>query len=162
MTRHRLFFSAGLLLLAAGAGGGCGGGGAAVAAVPDGQTFTPLSRTPLPLPAPATHQVRMLQVGEAYRFEPAMLTIRRGDRIRFITISGAPHNVAFEADSVPDNAQAALAAGMPDRIAPLAGPLLLQSGDSYTISFADVPPGRYPYFCMPHVTIGMKGTITVE
>ncbi len=116
----------------------------------------------VPISTPATHEVKMVQRGEGYHFEPANLTIERGDRVRFITLSGAPHNIAFEADSIPDAAEAALAAGMPDRIAPLAGPLLLQTGDSYTISFDGVPAGRYPYICMPHVTMGMKGTITVE
>jgi plastocyanin len=146
--------------------------------IPDGQTFTSLSLTPsymdvatvtaslaagrVPTSTPATHEVKMVQRGEGYHFEPANLTIERGDRVRFITLSGAPHNIAFEADSIPDAAEAALAAGMPDRIAPLAGPLLLQTGDSYTISFDGVPAGRYSYICMPHVTMGMKGTITVE
>jgi len=39
---------------------------------------------------------------------------------------------------------------------------LLKDGERYTISFAGVKPGTYPYFCMPDSGAGMKGAITVE
>lgn len=128
-----------------------------------------LLATPLALfrPAGATeqpkvHEVKMVMEGTAARFEPANLTIKRGDRVRFVTTSGGPHNVAFEADKTPDAAEAALTAGMPDPIAPLAGPLVMNNGESYTITFAGVPAGTYEYICMPHVAMGMKGKITVQ
>lgn len=121
-----------------------------------------MTRLPATDSTSTIHEVRMLQEGESQRFEPANLTIQRGDRVRFVTVSGAPHNIAFDPDSVSAAARAALAAGMPDRMGPLAGPLLMEEGDSYTITFANVPPGRYPFFCMPHLAMGMKGTITVE
>ena len=38
----------------------------------------------------------MVMEGTSARFEPANLTIRSGDRIRFTTVSGGPHNVAFD------------------------------------------------------------------
>jgi plastocyanin len=41
---------------------------------------------------------------DSARFEPANLTIRSGDRIRFTTISGGPHNVAFDPEKIPDAA----------------------------------------------------------
>ncbi|HEX5727285.1 MAG TPA: plastocyanin/azurin family copper-binding protein [Longimicrobiaceae bacterium] len=111
---------------------------------------------------PTTHEVKMHMEGTTARFEPANLTIKRGDRVRFVTVTGGPHNVAFEADKVPDAAEAALTAGMPNQIAPLAGPLVMSAGDSYTVSFAGVPAGSYEYICMPHVAMGMKGKITVQ
>ncbi len=61
----------------------------------------------------------------------------------------------------PRRSRACAAAGMPDQMAPLASNLL-KDGESYTISLAAVPPGTYPYFCMPHSGAGMKGSITVE
>lgn len=111
---------------------------------------------------PTTHEVRMVMEGTSARFEPANLTIRSGDRIRFVTVSGAPHNVAFDPAKIPDAAEARLSAGMPGQIQPLSGALVLNAGDSYTISFAGVPAGRYEYFCMPHVAMNMKGVITVQ
>ena len=111
---------------------------------------------------PATHEVRMVLEGTNARFEPANLTIRTGDRIRFTTVSGGPHNVAFDPAKVPDAAEARLSAGMPGQIQPLSGALVINAGDSYTVSFAGVPAGRYEYFCMPHMGMNMKGVITVQ
>lgn len=108
------------------------------------------------------HEVRMVQEGSAYRFRPAALTVRPGDRVRFVMVSGGPHNVAFDAERVPGPARRALAAGMPDTIAPLAGPVLTEPGAGYTVSFDGVPPGTYPFLCMPHAAMGMRGTVTVR
>jgi plastocyanin len=113
-------------------------------------------------PPPAVHQVRMVMEGTTARFEPANLTIRAGDQVRFTTTSGGPHNVAFDAAKVTGAAAAALTAGMPDPIAPLSGPFVINAGDSYTVSFAGVPAGRYDITCLPHMGMGMKGVITVQ
>ncbi|HEX2094988.1 MAG TPA: plastocyanin/azurin family copper-binding protein [Longimicrobiaceae bacterium] len=115
-----------------------------------------------PEPAPAMHEVRMIQDGNTYRFQPARITIRRGDQVKFVTVSGAPHNVAFDPAKVPDAAERALSAGMPNQMSPLAGPLLTKAGDSYTISFANVAPGTYSFFCMPHMGMGMQGTVIIQ
>jgi len=119
-------------------------------------------RGPRPSPAPVTHEVKMVHENGAYRFDPAQLTVKPGDQVRFVMVSGAPHNVAFEVDKLSEAAKSRLATNMPDQISPLAGPLLTREGESYTISFAGLAPGIYPYFCMPHVTMAMKGTITVR
>ncbi|HEX2204492.1 MAG TPA: plastocyanin/azurin family copper-binding protein [Longimicrobium sp.] len=113
-------------------------------------------------PPPATHEVKMYMEGPAARFEPARLTIRAGDRVRFVTVSGAPHNVSFDPAKVPDDAERALAAAMPNQMQPLWGPLLTDPKGEYTIAFTGVKPGTYEFFCMPHMAMGMKGTITVQ
>jgi plastocyanin len=77
-------------------------------------------------------------------------------------VSGAPHNVSFDPEKLPADVRRTLAAAMANTIQPLAGPLLLNAGDSYTISFAGVRPGRYEFFCMPHVGMAMKGTVVVR
>lgn len=111
---------------------------------------------------PTQHEVRMVLAGTTYRFEPANLTIRSGDRIRFTTVSGGPHNVAFDPAKIPDAAEARIAAGMPDQMSPLNGPFVINAGDSYTVTFAGVPAGRYEYYCLPHMAMNMKGVITVQ
>ena len=111
---------------------------------------------------PAVHEVRMVQEGSTYRFAPARVTVRRGDQVRFVMVSGGPHNVAFDPEKVPDAAERGLSAGMKDQISPLAGPLLTKAGESYTVSFADVAPGTYPFYCMPHMAMGMQGAVTVR
>src|SRR5688572_19438636 len=59
------------------------------------------------------HEVKMLGA----RFEPATITIRRGDSVKWVLVSGGPHDVAF--DSVASRAKAQLNANMPDRITDL-------------------------------------------
>ncbi len=112
--------------------------------------------------APTEHIVRMVLVDGAYRFEPADVTARPGDRVTFVNESGGPHNVAFEREKIDDAAEPALAAGMPTPLSPLAGPLMTEPGARYTISLDGVPAGAYPYFCMPHYALKMVGTLTVR
>jgi plastocyanin len=104
----------------------------------------------------------MVQEGSAYRFSPATVTIKRGDQVKFVLTSGGPHNVAFDAEKIPDAAERALAAGMPGQISPLAGTILTKAGESYTVSFAGVAPGSYAFYCMPHMSMGMRGTVIVQ
>jgi plastocyanin len=115
-----------------------------------------------PTRPPTTHEVRMRVEGQSYHFEPSALNIHPGDRVRFINVSGGPHNVSFDPARVPDAAEAALSAGMPNQIQALWGPLLTEPNASYTVSFAGVPAGSYEFFCMPHMAMGMRGTITVR
>ena len=126
---------------------------------------TALALAPLLAAAPATpttHEVRMVQVGQQYRFEPASVTIHPGDRIRFTNVSGGPHNVSFDPTKVPAASKAALSAGMPGQIQELWGPLMTEANGTYTVSFTGVRPGSYEFFCMPHMAMGMRGTITVQ
>lgn len=117
-----------------------------------------------PAPAPAagtTHEVTMILEGSDYKFVPASLTIKAGDMVRFKDVSGGPHNVQFYADSIPAGAAVALDAGMPDKMGSLMGPMV-ETGASYTVSFAGAALGDYKYFCLPHQAMGMKGMITVQ
>lgn len=110
----------------------------------------------------ATHNVNMVLEGSDYKYVPAQLTVKPGDVVVFHNVSGGPHNVEFYPDSVPAGAADALNAGMDDRMGPLQGPLLTEPNTSYTVSFAGAPTGEYKFFCLPHVALGMKGSITVE
>ena len=67
----------------------------------------------LPLPATGkTHEVKMTGDATGYKFEPANITVKQGDAIKFIMVSGGPHNVAFQ--NVTDAAaKAQLDANMP-------------------------------------------------
>lgn len=115
--------------------------------------------------APATgtvHEVQMVLEGTAYKYIPETLTIKAGDKVVFKNVSGGPHNVQFVADSIPAGAAAVLDAAMADRMGPVAGPLLAEPNATYEVSFAGAPAGTYPYFCLPHQAMGMKGVITVE
>ena len=125
------------------AGGGGGGGGAAVTGT--------------------MHEVRMVlnQKGE-YRFEPEDITIKQGDGVKWVMVSGGPHNVAFDPATVPDDVEKTLSANMPNQMMPLGSPMFMNPNESYTISFAGIKAGKYPYVCTPHAAMGMKWTGTVQ
>ena len=113
--------------------------------------------------APAkTVEVQMIGDATGYRFSPAKVTIQRGDKVRFTLVSGPPHNVVFWGDSIPKGAAAPLAKGMPAPVDKLTGPFFLKAGDSYVVSFAGAPAGRYRYYCTPHLMLGMSATIDVK
>lgn len=109
-----------------------------------------------------TWDVKMLGDANGYRFDPATITIKRGDGVRWTVVSGLPHNVTFWPDSLPAGASTVLQANMPQTTAPLTGPMLITAGQTYAVSFAGVPAGTYPYYCTPHVALGMKGRIVVQ
>lgn len=109
-----------------------------------------------------THEVRMLLDGQTYKFDPANLTIKQGDGIKWVMVSGGPHNVAFDPAKTPDDVETVLTANMPNQQMPLSGPYLTQPNETYTVSFAGVKPGTYDYVCTPHVMMGMTGKITVQ
>lgn len=132
--------------------------GATTAAAP----ATPAAGAPAPITG-KTVEVKMIGDDKGYRFDPANITIKQGDGIKFIMASGGPHNVAFDPATIPAAAKTVLAANMgPNQIAELSGPLVSAPNEAYTISFANVPPGKYDFHCTPHLAMGMKGTITVQ
>lgn len=112
--------------------------------------------------AAATVTVRMVGDAKGFRYEPKNITINRGDVIRFVNVSGGPHNVAFDPEKIPAAAKAPLKAAMPNQVAPLSGPFLTAPNAAYTISFANVPAGTYPFYCTPHLALGMTGVITIK
>src|SRR5688500_19309697 len=107
-----------------------------------------------------THEVRMVGDGQTYKFEPANLTIKQGDGVRWIMVSGGPHNVAFT--GVADAAKSQLMANMPNQMKELTSPMMMNANENYTASFANVPTGKYNYVCEPHAALNMTGSITVE
>ena len=115
--------------------------------------------------APATgttHEVKMIGDAKGYRFEPADITIKQGDAVKWIMVSGGPHNVAFLNLTDPTT-KAQLNANMPGQhMAEDSSPLLMQPNEAYTVSFAKIPAGKYDYDCTPHAAMGMKGSITVQ
>ena len=95
-------------------------------------------------------------------YEPSSLTIAPGTTVRFINVSGGPHNITFWQDSIPAGAATALNANMKNTVDNLSGPFLVQPNESYEVSFANAPKGTYKGYCTPHLTLGMKIAIKVE
>jgi plastocyanin len=109
-----------------------------------------------------THEVKMVGDAQGYRFEPANITVKAGDGIKFTMVSGGPHNVAFDPATIPDDVEAQLDANISEKMGTLSSAMKMNAGESITVSFANIKPGTYPYNCTPHVALGMKGEITVQ
>ena len=112
--------------------------------------------------AGTTHDVNMVLEGAStYKFVPAEVTVKPGDKVVFHNVSGGPHNVAFWPDSIPAGAQALLTPQIPNPIGPLSSELLIDPNAMLSISFAGAPAGDYKFTCTPHMAMGMHGKITV-
>ena len=109
-----------------------------------------------------THEVRMIGDEKGYRFEPANLTVKAGDGVKFLMVSGGPHNVAFDEASIPAAGKDQLAANIPNAASPLSTQMYMNPNEEVVISFANVAAGTYNYVCTPHQAMGMKGAITVQ
>jgi plastocyanin len=124
---------------------------------------TPAAGAVAPAPATgATKEVKMIGDASGYKFDPANITVKQGDAIKFIMVSGGPHNVTFLNVTDPA-AKTQLDANMPGaKMGELMSPMVMQPNEAYTISFAKVPPGKYDFTCTPHAAMNMKGSVTVQ
>jgi plastocyanin len=80
-------------------------------------------------------------------FSPSRVTVAQGTTVRFRNTSGLSHTVTSGAGSAD----------------PTAGKLfdqVLRPGKSVSITFSKT--GTVPYFCRPHESHGMKGSIVVQ
>ncbi|BAQ66877.1 plastocyanin [Geminocystis sp. NIES-3709] len=94
-----------------------------------------------------TVEVKMGADSGMLAFQPAKVTIKTGDTVKWVNNKLAPHNVVF--DSSVKNADKLSHKG-----------LAFSPGESFDVTFTE--PGEYSYYCEPHRGAGMAGTITVE
>ena len=138
---------------------------ATAAATTPATTTTAAAGTMAPITG-TTHEVKMIGDAKGFRFEPATITIKAGDGIKFENEGGGPHNVSFDAATVPADVKAQLNANFgadKDPNSDLASKLTaVTAGDAITISFANIKPGTYNFFCLPHKMMGMTGKVTVQ
>lgn len=152
--------------------GACGGGENKAAdttkAPPAAAPATPAATTPAagglaPIAATGdTVTVKMINDDKGYRFDPANISIKSGQAVKFVMISGGPHNVAFDPATVPADSKDQLNANMVGQMSELSSALVMNPNEAITISFGGIKPGTYPFHCTPHLAMNMKGTITVQ
>lgn len=94
-----------------------------------------------------TVEVKMGADNGMLAFQPAKVTIKAGDTVKWVNNKLAPHNVVFDS-SVKDG----------DKLSHKG--LAFSAGESFEVTFTE--PGEYPYYCEPHRGAGMTGVITVE
>lgn len=165
MLFNRLALVAAVVTFAACGGGSDSAPAAESTPAPAAEAAAPAATGAVTL-APATgttHEIRMIGDDKGFRYEPANLTIKSGDAVKFIAISGFPHNVAFMPTGLTADVKSQLDANFgTDRMAELTSNMYMTEGQSATISFANIPAGKYEFNCTPHLAMGMKGVITVE
>ncbi len=103
--------------------------------------------------AAETYTVKMGNDKGLLKFEPAKLTIKTGDTVKWVNNKLAPHNAVFDGNAVPGGDKA-LASKLTHT------KLLYSPGESYESTFST--PGQYTYYCQPHRGAGMVGKITVS
>ena len=178
MRFYGLTLAASAVLLGACAGGDKGAAdtvGVATDTSAAAATTTPPAATAPAATAPAAgavaaapvtgtvHEVKMIGDAKGYRFEPANITAKAGDGIKFTVVSGGPHNVAFDPATVPADSKAQLDANMgADKLGELSSALKMNPGESVTVSLGNIKSGVFPFHCTPHLAMGMKGQITVQ
>jgi plastocyanin len=136
---------------------------AASTTTPGTSTTTPgATATAAPVTG-TTKTVNMVGDAQGYRFEPANFTVKQGDAVKFVVVSGPPHNVAFDPATIPPDVRSQLDANMgTDKMGELSSSMKMNPGESITVSFGNIKPGQYPYHCTPHLALNMKGVITVQ
>ena len=161
MRIHGIALFAGVALLAA-----CGGSetkttDSAAAPAPE---VSPAPSTGTATAAPitgTTHEIKMVGDDKGYRFEPATITAKAGDGIKFVMVSGGPHNVAFDAATIPEDVKAQLQANMPNST-DFSSPMMMNANEAWTVSLGNIKPGTYGIICTPHLAMGMKMELVVQ
>jgi plastocyanin len=158
------------LLTSAAVLGACGGGekkadttAAAIPPAAAAPAAAPAAGGKAPIAATGdTVTIKMIGDDKGYRFEPANVTIKTGQAVKFVMITGGPHNVSFDPATTPAAGKDQLNANMTGQISELSSPMLMNPNEAYTISFGGVPAGKYDFHCTPHLAMNMKGSITVQ
>ncbi|CQH48319.1 DUF5059 domain / halocyanin domain protein [Halobacterium hubeiense] len=112
------------------------------------------------VPEDADHVVDMTAVA----YEPAELTVQVGDKVAWTHAGGEPHTVTAYEDDVPDDAAYWASGGFESQDAAASGwengEGAVTSGESYVHTFETA--GEHGYYCIPHETLDMVGTVVVE
>ena len=100
--------------------------------------------------SPAT----VVRMTEGKSFEPKTITVKPGDTVVWKNVSDMVHTVT----DIPAQAITAGDAALPPNAKEFDSGLI-QPGKDYSHAFT--VPGTYKYFCVPHETVGMVGTVVV-
>lgn len=104
------------------------------------------------------HEVKMIGDENGFYYDPDKLTIEKGDMVRWVHVSGAPHNVSFKDQELPDGAKKIL-----KNNEKFESDYYHVPGQKFELHFSDeYPTGDYNYVCVPHEASGMTGVVTVE
>lgn len=103
----------------------------------------------------ASEPASTVSMSNQLAFEPALITIKAGETVRFVNDSALPHTVTAD----PTKARNSDSTSLPEG-AETFDSGILAAGESFSRTFTK--PGTYQYFCIPHEMAGMTGTIIVQ
>ena len=96
-----------------------------------------------------------VKMTDANVYEPPTVTISKGGTVTWQNAAQTVHSATFD----PSKAAKAGDGSLPAGVKPFDSGLL-QPGQTFSHTFDTV--GTYKYFCVPHETLGMLGTIIVK
>ncbi|MFC7130516.1 plastocyanin/azurin family copper-binding protein [Haloferax chudinovii] len=103
--------------------------------------------------APAdTAEVAMVNADDGFHFEPHVVRVNVGGTVTFVNESGSHSTTAYH----PDNDQPQL---VPDGAASWDSGILSEGGATFEHTFET--EGVYHYYCIPHESLGMIGSVIV-
>lgn len=112
---------------------------------PTAMPSTAMESSPSGTASSSASVVELTVTGSNYKFEPATLTVKKGDTVK-ITFknSGGMHDFVIDAFNVKTKT--------------------IPSGQSETVQFVASKSGTFEYYCAVgnHKQMGMKGTLTVQ
>ena len=97
-----------------------------------------------------------------HAFTPEMLEISSGEVVKWVNDTDEAHTVTAVEDSLPDGAEyfsSGGAASEDDATGDLSAELI-EPGEAFEWTFDE--PGTYRYYCIPHRSDGMEGSVVVE
>ncbi len=111
--------------------------------------------SPQATPVAAAAPSAIVTLTPDFRFDPAQVTIKQGQTVKWVNMGRAPQTVTADPARAKDKSHAALPGG--------AKPFdsgVLNAGASFSHAFETA--GSYSYFSMPQETNGMLGTVIVQ
>jgi plastocyanin len=86
------------------------------------------------------HRVQLVTSGNREAPDPAVLDVQPGDYVQFVTGDHRVHAISFHLDSV-----SAQAADFLRKSGQEGSPPMVVPESRFVVTFADAPPGRYPF-----------------
>lgn len=99
---------------------------------------------------------------EDFGFDPKTKTIETGQTVTWTNTSDVDHTVTAYGDKIPDGATYFASGGFESERAARTNVTegLIAPGNEYEHTFEE--PGTYEYYCVPHESSGMVGTVQIE
>ncbi|MFB6299468.1 MAG: plastocyanin/azurin family copper-binding protein [Halobacteriales archaeon] len=96
------------------------------------------------------------------RFEPESVTVKPGGTVIWENIGSVGHTITAYADGIPDGAPYFASGGFDSEQAARQNVTegLIGAGETFKHTFEQ--SGIYEYFCIPHESSGMTGSIQVK